>query len=132
METGNVVLFWLIIVLAVHSISHTIATQKVFKPLRDYLAPKMGDYWGELVRCPYCIAHWLVIGLLLITEFRILITGIYLLDLFILWHATVGAANYLTWILCDKIKIQTTETQNSEGVIRNFPEMKAIDSKKYG
>jgi hypothetical protein len=104
MEINDAIVLWLLIVLATHSISHTLATQRVFKPLRDYLAPRMGDYWGELVRCPFCIAHWIALALLIITQIRINFTNYYIVDLIIIWQATVGVANYLTWILCDKIK----------------------------
>jgi hypothetical protein len=94
---------------AVHSIAHTIATQVVFKPLRDRLVPVLGEYWSHLIKCPYCMGYHIT-WMLLLAEYLItgalikVITGNLLLDAFILWMAIAACANIITWILCDKIK----------------------------
>jgi hypothetical protein len=37
--------------------SHTIARERLFRPLRDRLGGK--ESWlGYLVSCPYCVSHW--------------------------------------------------------------------------
>ena len=42
----------------VMGLSHTIAKEKIFEPLRDRLGGK--DTWlGYLVSCPYCCSHWI-------------------------------------------------------------------------
>lgn len=41
----------------VMGIAHTIARERIFKPLRDRLGGK--ETWaGYLVTCPYCVSHW--------------------------------------------------------------------------
>lgn len=41
----------------VMGIAHTIAKERIFKPLRDRLGGK--ETWGGyLVSCPYCVSHW--------------------------------------------------------------------------
>jgi len=99
----------IIFILAVHSIAHTIATQRITKPVRDYLSPKLGEYWSHLIKCPYCIAYHVAWVLLLIYSsitpkpfYSISGNGIF--DFFVCWMALAGSANYLTWFLCDKIK----------------------------
>lgn len=46
------------IALAVGSASITIARTKIFKSLRRKIAYH-SDWLGSLVRCPYCVGHWL-------------------------------------------------------------------------
>ncbi len=42
----------------VMGLSHTIAKEKLFEPLRERLGGK--DTWaGYLVSCPYCCSHWI-------------------------------------------------------------------------
>lgn len=47
----------LVIGICVGTISNTISRTNVFKPLR--LAIYRRNLWfGELIRCPYCLSHW--------------------------------------------------------------------------
>ena len=48
--------------LAVSSISMTIALSNAMKPLREVVS-KVGRWPGELIHCPYCLSHWLALGL---------------------------------------------------------------------
>jgi hypothetical protein len=48
--------------LAVSSISMTIALSNAMKWLREGVS-KLGRWPGELIRCPYCLSHWLALGL---------------------------------------------------------------------
>src|SRR3954471_949810 len=44
--------------LVVMGLSHTIARERIFAPVRDRLGGK--ETWlGYLVSCPYCVSHWI-------------------------------------------------------------------------
>jgi len=36
----------------------TLTRSRMFLPLRQWMAGK-SSWWGELVSCPYCMAHWI-------------------------------------------------------------------------
>lgn len=43
--------------LVVMGLSHTVARERIFAPLRERLGGR--DTWlGYLVSCPYCVSHW--------------------------------------------------------------------------
>jgi len=48
--------------LAVSSVSMTIALSNAMKWLREGVS-KLGRWPEELIRCPYCLSHWLALGL---------------------------------------------------------------------
>jgi uncharacterized membrane protein (DUF106 family) len=50
----------------VMGLSHTIAREKLFAPLRDRLGG-METWFGYLVSCPYCASHWLAFILVPLT-----------------------------------------------------------------
>src|SRR4051812_50035002 len=50
----------------VMGLSHTIAREKVFAPIRDRLGG-METWPGYLVSCPYCASHWLAFILVPLT-----------------------------------------------------------------
>ncbi len=52
----------LIIALAVSAASMTISQTKAFRPLR--LCAARWRPLGALVDCPYCLSHWLALGVL--------------------------------------------------------------------
>lgn len=52
--------------LVVMGLSHTIARERIFEPLRTRLGGK--DTWlGYLVSCPYCVSHWIALILVPLT-----------------------------------------------------------------
>ncbi|HVU51505.1 MAG TPA: DUF1360 domain-containing protein [Polyangia bacterium] len=51
----------------VMGLSHTIAHERVFAPLRARLGGK-ATWWGYLVSCPYCLSHWLAFVLVPVTR----------------------------------------------------------------
>src|SRR3954449_10535584 len=50
----------------VMGLSHTIAREKLFAPLRDRLGG-MEAWPGDLAACPYCASHWLAFILVPLT-----------------------------------------------------------------
>jgi uncharacterized membrane protein len=52
--------------LIVMGLSHTIARERIFEPLRARLGGK--ETWlGYMVSCPYCVSHWIALVLVPIT-----------------------------------------------------------------
>ena len=52
--------------LVVMGLSHTIARERIFQPLRARLGGK--DTWlGYLISCPYCVSHWIAFILVPLT-----------------------------------------------------------------
>lgn len=50
----------------VMGLSHTIAKEKIFEPLRERLGGK--ETWaGYLVSCPYCCSHWIAFAVVPLT-----------------------------------------------------------------
>jgi uncharacterized membrane protein (DUF106 family) len=47
-------------------LSHTIAREKLFEPLRNACGG-MSTWWGYLISCPYCASHWLAFVLVPLT-----------------------------------------------------------------
>lgn len=47
-------------------ISHTIARERIFAPLRNRLGG-MDTWFGYLVSCPYCVSHWVAFVLVPLT-----------------------------------------------------------------
>jgi uncharacterized membrane protein len=74
--------------LIVMGLSHTIARERIFEPLRARLGGK--DTWfGYLVSCPYCVSHWIALVL-------VPITGTFVVDV----HPRLGpVGGVLRWLL---------------------------------
>jgi len=69
-------------------LSHTIARERLFAPIRDRLGGK--ERWlGYLVSCPYCVSHWVAAVL-------VPLTGTYALDVAPSWGF---ASAVLRWVL---------------------------------
>lgn len=47
--------------LAVAAVATTIARGKIFSGLREWVWGRW-EWAGELLRCPYCLSHWLAAG----------------------------------------------------------------------
>lgn len=69
-------------------LSHTIARERLFAPIRERLGGK--ETWlGYLVSCPYCVSHWVAAVL-------VPLTGTYALDVAPSWGF---ASTLLRWVL---------------------------------
>src|SRR3954466_14504788 len=74
--------------LVVMGLSHTIARERIFAPVRARLGGK--ETWlGYLVSCPYCVSHWIALVL-------VPITGTYPLDVAPRWG---WATPVIRWLL---------------------------------
>lgn len=77
--------------LPVAAISLTISKADVFLPLRSWIYDR-NEWLGELVRCPYCVAHWLSFGAVAIYQPRLVHSSFALLDYFASAMALVAIA----------------------------------------
>src|SRR4051812_31519724 len=69
-------------------LSHTIARERLFEPLRRRLGGR-STWVGYLVSCPYCVSHWIAFVL-------VPLTGAYSIDVVVGWRP---AALALRWFL---------------------------------
>ena len=51
----------LIMALATATVSVTVGQSKLFAPLRAWVKEHW-DLGGELISCPYCLGHWVALG----------------------------------------------------------------------
>ena len=76
------------VALVVMGLSHTIARERIFAPLRDRLGGR--DTWlGYLVSCPYCVSHWVAFVV-------VPLTGAYAIDVRPDWGPV---SQILRWLL---------------------------------
>ena len=83
-------MFWkvLTVSLVVMGLSHTIARERLFAPLRQALGGP--ETWlGYLVSCPYCVSHWVAFVL-------VPLTGTYAIEVVPGWGP---ASALLRWLL---------------------------------
>ena len=74
-------IFWLVILgIVASSIAWTVTQEEIFREPRDYCADKSKSCNNLLPRkffyvftCEYCFSHWVTIGLLILTGFKLLI-----------------------------------------------------------
>lgn len=74
-------IFWIFILgLVAGSISWTVTQEEIFREPRDYCSDKSKSCNSLLPRkffyvftCEYCFSHWVTIGLLILTGFKLLI-----------------------------------------------------------
>jgi uncharacterized membrane protein len=74
--------------LVVMGLSHTIARERIFAPLRRRLGGN-ATWLGYLVSCPYCVSHW-------VAFIVVPLTGTYPLKVIPHWGAV---SSVLTWLL---------------------------------
>lgn len=74
-------IFWLVILgLVAGSIAWTVTQEEIFREPREYCADKSKVCESFIQRkffyvftCEYCFSHWVTIGLLILTNFKLLI-----------------------------------------------------------
>jgi hypothetical protein len=74
-------IFWIIILgIVASSVAWTVTQEEIFREPREYCADKSKKCRGLLQRkffyvftCEYCFSHWVTIGLLIFTGFKLLL-----------------------------------------------------------
>ena len=90
-------IFWLLILgLVAASIAWTVTQEEIFREPREFCAGKSQACQGLAQRkffyvftCEYCFSHWVTIGLLIFTGFRLLIDD---------WRGYVLAFFAVAWV----------------------------------
>ena len=84
-----------VMALAVGTVSMTITKANIFAWLRDWM-DRLADHhsfmewFADLFQCPYCMSHWIALGLMLIYQPLLLDTGNKWPDLVVSWFALVA------------------------------------------
>lgn len=89
-------IFWVVILgIVASSIAWTVTQEEIFSEWRDYCTDKSKSCSTLLQRkffyvftCEYCFSHWVTIGLLIFTQFRLLIDD---------WRGYVLAFFVIAW-----------------------------------
>lgn len=74
-------IFWVVILgIVASSIAWTVTQEEIFREWREYCADKSQNCktlpqrkFFYVFTCEYCFSHWVTIGLLIFTQFRLLI-----------------------------------------------------------
>jgi hypothetical protein len=83
--------------LAIAAIATTITKSVLFKPLREFLG------W-RVLKCPYCLIHWLAISVVLFTPPVNNVFDINVFDIIINVFATVAVASLFSWPLVEYLR----------------------------
>jgi hypothetical protein len=84
--------------LAVATISLTISKGVIFRSTRDWIA-KHSEWFGSLVRCPYCLAHWLAFGGVAIYRLRLVHSNVALVDYFVSAMVVIALATMIIGLM---------------------------------
>ena len=100
MLLGHITPFELVCLgLACGTASLTIAKAEFFKPIREMVPEHI--WFGKLIRCPYCVGHWIAAGLVALSWRSILSTSATTytnaLTLFIVWLAVTGVGAFTSF-----------------------------------
>ena len=60
--------------LAIGVVSLTLTQAAIFEWLRDWIEDR-SEFLGELFNCPYCMAHWVALGAMIIYQPMLIGTG---------------------------------------------------------
>lgn len=81
------------------AISFTISFTGIFEKLRDFLEKK-NKFLGELIHCPWCLNHYIVLVFLLTSDVEYINISKYVIYQFLFtWFVIVGISGILHYIL---------------------------------
>lgn len=98
MDLSSVFGTLLVLAFITASVSFTIAVTSIFNFLRVAVS-KLHPKLDELIHCPYCLGHYIAIGLLLITGCGLNITGWLLIDFALTVFAIMGMTACLHYVI---------------------------------
>jgi len=96
--------------LATAAVSVTVAKSHAFEPLRKWTEITFATWpmIGKLVRCPYCISHWVAFILALVCSPQ-LVDGGWLVNLLVTTFAVVSLAAIITGAILRLLWMQESE-----------------------
>ncbi|MFN0276965.1 MAG: hypothetical protein ACKVRN_00020 [Pyrinomonadaceae bacterium] len=93
---GETIFSVIILSIAVASVSWTVTQEEIFGELQDYCRGRCGAVRSVIARkffyvftCEYCFSHWVTLGILLMSGFRLLFDD---------WRGFVIAFFVLPWL----------------------------------
>lgn len=93
----------LTVALCAASISYTISVTSIFEWLRNLITNHIGGKIEELIHCPYCIGHYVVLVIMFTTEYvenyLIPITNILVYDFLFTWFCIVCVLSLLHYFM---------------------------------
>lgn len=93
----------LAVALCAASISYTISVTSIFEWLRNLITNHIGGKIEELIHCPYCIGHYVVLVIMFTTEYvenyLIPITNILVYDFLFTWFCIVCVLSLLHYFM---------------------------------
>ncbi len=121
----------LAVALCAASISYTISVAGIFKWLRDWITDHIGGKVEELIHCPYCLGHYVILVIMLTTKdiclYLIPITGLIVYDFLFTWFCIVCILSLLHYFMNlaykpiaesegirEKIKMQKLRNKNKQ------------------
>ena len=97
------IIYILVVALCSASISYTISMAGIFKWLREWIDKTFPDKISELVHCPYCLAHYVILGIMFTTthviSYLIPISDSVIYNFLFTWFVIVCLVSLLHFIM---------------------------------
>ena len=96
------IIYILAIALCSASISYTISMAGIFKWLREWIDEVLPEKISELVHCPYCLAHYIILCIMLTTHinsYLIPISSYVLYNFLFTWFVIVCLVSLLHFVM---------------------------------
>ncbi len=99
LHVADYLLALLVLALPVAALSITISKGLIFENVRKQCM-EASPWLGELLRCPYCMSHWVAFFTVLVTgAFHIGFSSFWLINLMISTFGVVALATPISWIV---------------------------------
>lgn len=93
----------LAVALCAASISYTISTTNIFQWLRNLITDHIGGKIEELIHCPYCLGHYVILVIMLTTKsvrsYLVPITGYLVYDFLFTWFCIVCVLSLIHYFM---------------------------------
>lgn len=87
-----------LISLATAAISYTFSKSLLFEVVREHIALDIPRF-THLIKCPYCVSHWVALGLVLLGNLIFPFDSWFIFGLVVSWFAVVAiSAIVIGWI----------------------------------
>lgn len=87
-----------VMALAIGTISLTITKSGLFGWFRNWIESQ-SDFLGDLFSCPFCMAHWVALGAMLVYKPLLFSTGNQWSDFAVSWFALVALGSFVAGAL---------------------------------
>lgn len=102
-ELFSAVIGFVIVSMAVATISMTLSKGKIFDSLREWIDER-SDFFGDLIHCPYCTSHWVAFGACLVFQPTLISCGFWILDVILTAFAVTMASSVFAGLIFSSYK----------------------------